>query len=199
MKRRTQLRRVLKRDRRRCGVHLGGCGQPIQETKEYDIDYMIPRAFFSKVAGTNRSFYERDWNCQPTHLTCNQSKADGLVSWPQFQCTCPSLQIEDGHLFVWTRGRVGVGRHLLLHNVVSPTPDKVDARVVIGPGKLGGQKVQGASVGMTAVPLDLVSLSGTAGWIVGSARVGSWEADYPRLPIGYGFRKPVAIIVRNAS
>ena len=150
MKRRPQLRRVLKRDKRRCGVHLGGCGQLIQETKESDVDHIIPSAFFSKVAGRNRHLYERDWNCQPTHLTCNRSKGSGLDSWPKFRCNCHFLQIEGNHLFVRTRGRAGTNRHLLLHNVVSPTPDRVDARMVIGPGKLGGRKVQGASVGMKA-------------------------------------------------
>ena len=150
MKRRAQLRRVIKRDKRRCGVHLGGCGQLILDTKESDVDHIIPSAFFSKVAGRDRRLYERDWNCQPTHLACNRSKGGGLDSWPKFRCNCHFLQIEDNHLFVRTRGRAGTDQHLLLHNVVSPTPDRVDARMVIGPGKLGGRKVQGASVGMKA-------------------------------------------------
>ena len=39
---------------------------------------------------------------------------------------------------------------MLLRNVVSESRDKVDARIVVGPGKLGGRKVSGASVGMKA-------------------------------------------------
>ena len=49
---------------------------------------------------------------------------------------------------------------MLLPSVVSASRDRVDARMVVGPGKLGGQKVQGAAVGMKAAfrggphPLD---------------------------------------------
>ena len=39
---------------------------------------------------------------------------------------------------------------MLLPSVVSASRDRVDARMVVGPGKLGGQKVQGAAVGMKA-------------------------------------------------
>ena len=150
MKRRLQLRRVLRRDDRLCGVHLGGCGRPIEDARGADVDHIIPSAFFSKVARGGRHFYERDWNCQPMHLACNRSKAAELDSWPRFRCDCHFLQIEDGNLVVRTRGRAGAERHLLLRGVVSPTPDRVDARVVVGPGKLGGRKVQGASSGMKA-------------------------------------------------
>ena len=150
MKRRSQLGRVLRRDNRLCGIHLGGCGNTIEGTRDGTVDHIIPSAFFSKVAGDSRHLYERDWNCQPMHVACNQSKADWLSSWPKFRCDCHYLQVEDGHLFVVTRGRTAAARHILLRDVVSLTPDRVDARMVIGPGKLGGQKVHGASVGMKA-------------------------------------------------
>ena len=104
----------------------------------------------SKVSRRSRNPYERDWNCQPMHSGCNTAKADGLAEWPKFRRNCHFLQVEDGHLFIRTRGRAGSERHLLLPNVVSPGSDKVDARSVVGPGKLGGRKVQGGSVGMKA-------------------------------------------------
>ena len=84
------------------------------------------------------------------HSSCNTKKAAGLTEWPRFRCSCHFLQVENGHLFVRTRGRAGSEKHLLLPNIVSPSRDKVDARVVVGPGKLGGQKVLGASAGMKA-------------------------------------------------
>ena len=150
MKRRSQLGRVLRRDNRLCGMHLGGCGATIEGRRDGTVDHIIPSAFFSKVAGGGRHLYERDWNCQPMHVACNQSKADWLSSWPRFQCDCHYLQVEDGNLFVLTRGRTDTTRHILLRDVVSVTADRVDARMVIGPGKLGGQKVHGAAVGMKA-------------------------------------------------
>ena len=150
MKRRKQRNRLLRRDNRLCGVHLAGCGQRIEEGDGCNVDHVIPSAFFSKVCGGSRSLYERDWNCQPMHSSCNTKKAAGLTEWPRFRCSCHFLQVENGHLFVRTRGRAGSEKHLLLPNIVSPSRDKVDARVVVGPGKLGGQKVLGASAGMKA-------------------------------------------------
>ena len=150
MQKRKQRGRVLRRDKRCCGVHLGGCGQIIKEGEGCSVDHIIPTAFFSKVAGGDRSLYERDWNCQPMHVHCNKNKAAELAEWPKFRCGCHFLQVEEGHLFVRTRGRPGTERHLLLPNVVSASRDKVGARVVVGPGKLGGQKVRGGAVGMKA-------------------------------------------------
>ncbi len=84
------------------------------------------------------------------HVSCNQEKAAEVAEWPKFRCRCHFLQVEEGHLFVWTRGQAGAERHTLLRNVVSASRDRVDARVVVGLGKLGGRKVQGAAVGMKA-------------------------------------------------
>lgn len=148
MDRRKQRGRLLRRDKRRCGVHLGGCGKTIDQGQECNVDHIIPSAFFSKVAGGSTSRYERDWNCQPMHMRCNQEKAAELAEWPKFHCRCHYLQVEEGHLFVRTHGRAGEERQLLLRDVVSDSPDKVDARVVVGPGKLGGRKVHGVAAGM---------------------------------------------------
>ena len=150
MDRRKQRGRLLRRDKRHCGIHLGGCGESIDQGQKCNVDHIIPSAFFSKVAGGSRSRYEGDWNCQPMHVSCNQEKAAELAEWPKFGCRCHYLQVEEGHLFVRTRGRAGAERHLLLGHVVSDSPDKVDARVVVGPGKLGGQKMQGVAFGMKA-------------------------------------------------
>ena len=148
MKRRIQRGRVLRCDKQRCGVHLGGCGQRIDPGQECTVDHMIPSAYFSKVAGGDRSLYNCDWNCQPMHVICNQKKGDGLAGWPKFRCSCHYLQVEDGHLFVRTRRPAGANKHIFLHNVVSASKDKVDARMVVGPGALSGRKVRGAAIGM---------------------------------------------------
>lgn len=65
------------------------------------------------------------------HQACRRrSKAAELDSWPRFHCDCRFLQIEKEHLVVRTRGCAGAGRYVLLHNVVSATPEKVDAPAV---------------------------------------------------------------------
>ena len=111
MDRRKQRGRLLSRDKRRCGVHLGGCGKIIEQRQKCNVDHIIPSAFFSKTAGGNRSRYERDWNCQPMHVSCNQEKAAEVTEWPKFRCRCHFLQVEQGHLFVRTRGQAGAERH----------------------------------------------------------------------------------------
>ena len=178
MQGRKQRGRVLRRDKRRCGVHWGGCRQIIEEGKGCSVDHIIPVAFFSKVSRDDRSLYERDWNCQPMHESCNEKKAARLAEWPKFRCRCHFLQVEDDHLFVRTCGRAGTERHLLLPNVVSASGDRVDARVVVGPGKLGRQKVQGAAMGMKAefgYMLPGIPAS-SVGWfnLHEKARVGLW-------------------------
>ena len=178
MNRRKQRRRLLKRDDRRCGVHLGGCGKIIELGQECNVDHIIPSAFYSKIAGDNRSLYECDWNCQPMHVSCNQEKAAEMAEWPKFRCSCHFLQIEEGSLYIRTLGQTGKGRHMLLPNVVSVSRDKVDARVVVGPGKLGGRKVQGVATGMkTAFGYMLPGIAkSNVDWfnLHEKARVGLW-------------------------
>jgi len=109
-----------------------------------NVDHIIPLAFFSKVARSSHQ-YEHDWNCQPMHAKCNQQKAAELEEWPRFHCRCHFLQVEEGHLFVMTRGQPGTERHILLTDIVSESRDKVDAKLVVGPEKIGGRKVVGYS------------------------------------------------------
>ncbi len=92
MKRRRQRRWVLKRDKRHCGIRLGGRGQLIEQAQECSIDHIIPSAFFLKIAGGDRSQYECDWNCQPMHVSGNQKKAAELSEWPRFGCPAISCR-----------------------------------------------------------------------------------------------------------
>ena len=140
MANRHKKRRVLKRDQRLCGIHLGGCGRRIEASEQYNRDHIVPRALFSKVAKGRNAEFNEDWNCQPTHVECNDAKASELRRWPRFNCDCHYLQIHGDDLYVHTKGLAGEGRHKLLENVVSERSDKVDATVVIGSGKVRGGK-----------------------------------------------------------
>ena len=125
--------RVLRRDNRLCGIHLGGCGKPIGRGQKSSLDHIIPKALFSKVAIGRRAEFEKDWNLQPMHVSCNNNtKGSHLEGWPCFTCKCHYLQIRKGDLYVYTRDVVGKGRHKLLKNVVSERDDRVDARLVPG-------------------------------------------------------------------
>ena len=148
MTNKSRRRRVLRRDRRLCGIHLGGYGQPIVEGKSCELDHIIPQRFFSNYGTPGRHAFNDDWNCQPMHPGCNRQKASRLDGWPQFKCKCHYLQVMGSALVVVCQGSVGSGKYPLLPNVLSARADKVDARVMIGRGKLAGRKVVGASAGM---------------------------------------------------
>ncbi len=134
-KARHAMRRLLRRDDRLCGVHLGGCGKEIAPGQSPNRDHIIPRSLFKKVALGREYEFEQDWNCQPMHEACNTSKAFQMDSWPRFGCRCHFLQVVEGDLYVCTTGKVGQGSHKLLSNVVDDfpeSPERVDARVVVG-------------------------------------------------------------------
>lgn len=134
-KARQAMRRLLRRDDRLCGVHLGGCGKEIEQGQRHNRDHIIPRSLFGKVARGRENEFEQDWNCQPMHEACNTAKSFQMDRWPRFDCRCHFLQVVEGDLYVCTVGKVARGSHKLLSNVVSDfpeSPERVDARVVLG-------------------------------------------------------------------
>ena len=144
MANRRKRLRVLKRDQRLCGIHFGGCGRRIEEGEKYNVDHIIPRALFSRVAKGRNAEFNEDWNYQPMHVACNDAKASQLRGWPRFDCDCHYLQIGGRDLYVYTKGHVGEGMHLLLRDIVSGRNDKVDAHLVVGSGKgKGGSNIVG--------------------------------------------------------
>lgn len=128
-------RRALLRDKRRCGIHLGGCGEVIPSGQRHSLDHIVPKSLFAKVAAGRQSEFEQDWNYQPMHEECNSDKGFQWHEWPRFACTCHYLQVLDGDLWIFTKGKVGHGRHLLLADVVSAfaeSPERVDAKFIPG-------------------------------------------------------------------
>ena len=135
MSSRAQRRRVLRRDDRLCGIHMGGCGESINKGQKPNVDHIIPKALFSKVAADRIAEFNEDWNCQPTHIACNDSKDFRLTGWPRFGCECHYLQVFGPDLYVCTKSLVGESSHKLLEGVVSDRRDRVDAKIVMGTGK----------------------------------------------------------------
>ena len=132
MSNRRKLQRVLKRDKRLCGVHMGGCGRPIRIGEPTTRDHIVPTALYSKVA--TKPEFDQPWNWQPMHKACNEAKGSAIHGWPRFDCDCHYLQIHGRDLYVHTTEPLGKGRHKLLENIVSEDGDRVDARVVVGEG-----------------------------------------------------------------
>ena len=106
----------------------------IEEGKKSNVDHIIPKALFSKTAAERVAEFNLDWNLQPTHMECNESKDSQLHGWPQFNCKCHYLQVQEGNLYVVTRGAAGEGRYKLLDSIVSEEKGRADALLVIGSG-----------------------------------------------------------------
>ena len=117
MSNRRKLQRVLKRDKRLCGVHMGGCGRPIRIGEPTTRDHIVPTALYSKVA--TKPEFDQPWNWQPMHKACNEANGSAIHGWPRFDCDCHYLQIHGRDLYVHTTEPLGKGRHKLLENIVS--------------------------------------------------------------------------------
>ena len=163
---RAQKGRLLKRDDRRCGIHMDGCGGQIQSRSECQVDHIVPVVLYNAIAPVPREF-DNPWNYQPMHRECHKAKADRLRgrrlgeleaavtvgantpdSWPRFQCQCHYLQIVGSDLFVYTKGPLEDGEYLLYPGVVKDFGDenRQDAILVLSQwtGK-GGFPIRGYS------------------------------------------------------
>ena len=155
---------LLKRDDRRCGIHIDGCGAPIQFRSRCEVDHIVPRVLYDSSAPVPRDF-DNPWNYQPMHKECHRAKegrfngrklgeleaavtvgANTPGDWPRFECQCHYLQIVGSDLFVFTRGPIDTGKHLLYPGAVRDfgNEDRQDGILVpgwwTGPGgtKVGG-------------------------------------------------------------
>ena len=75
---RATKHRILRRDGRRCGLHMGGCQRPIDKGGECNVDHIIPKALFTMLAKDRANEFEADWNYQPMHIACHDEKRDRL-------------------------------------------------------------------------------------------------------------------------
>ena len=146
-------KRALKRDNSRCGIHLGGCGKPIQwDNKNIPPgDHIIPESLFNKTAENPQAFQD-DWNIQPMHEQCGEEKSDRLAGsdlgqmemffspfpntpdqLPLFRCSCHYLQVSGEDLYICTRGRIDEGKYKLLSGFVKDFGDsnRQDAIMVV--------------------------------------------------------------------
>ena len=149
---RQQRGKLLKRDDRKCGIHLGGCGEPIEFRSQCSGDHIVPQVLFEAIAPKPTEF-DDNWNHQPMHKECNLTKSDRLQGriltdleaattigantpedWPRFECKCHYLQIIEGGMYVCTKKPISPGQHLLYPNVVKDigNEDRQDAILVLG-------------------------------------------------------------------
>ena len=158
----NQRNSLMERDGGLCGIHLGGCSQPIMG--QCEKDEIVPLGLIEKISPPQLIEYRKLWNCQPMHPECNRRKADRLFGrrltpleqatilgsnapddWPRFQCKCHYLQILDKNLCVGTLAPLAEGEHLLCPEIVRDYEGNLqDAMMVIGQWKgEGGQLKRG--------------------------------------------------------
>ena len=111
---------TAQRDKNRCGIHVGGCGQLVQPG-DGNQDHIIPRAFFRHLGPDRTSAdYHGNWNLQLMHETCNENLGGHVHGWPNYQCSCHYLQIVENNLCVVTRIPLPSGRRILFRDYVLP-------------------------------------------------------------------------------
>ena len=178
---RAEKSALLRRDDRACGIHMGGCGEQIQSRSQCEVDHIVPVVLFQSLAPEPRDFDNR-WNYQPMHKECHQAKEDRLRGrqlgeleaavtvgantpddWPRFECQCHYLQVVESDLFVFTKGSIGTGGHLLYAGVVKDFGDEDRQDAVLVPGQWtgsGGRPTRGYSnIGNNVRGFMLPSLS----------------------------------------
>ena len=135
----AKRRRVAKRDKMICGIHLGGCGKPISERKDLTVDHIVPKDFVLRTARNRSTDYNQDCNLQPMHATCNnKNKGSQMDGWPGFKCKCHYLQVIGEDLFICTKSPFKEEEHIFVENIVSPYEPRADVRVTIGSWKSKG-------------------------------------------------------------
>ena len=139
---RAEKSALLKRDDRKCGIHMGGCGGQIQFRSQCEVDHIVPVVLYQSLAPQPRAFDNR-WNYQPMHPKCHQAKEDRLHGrdlaeleaavtvgantpddWPRFECQCHYLKIVGADLFVFTKGLIDTENHMLYAGVVKDFGDE---------------------------------------------------------------------------
>ena len=147
---------LLRRDHRQCGIHVGGCGGKIQSRSQCEVDHIVPVVLYSSLAPEPRDF-DNPWNYQPVHQECHKAKEDRLHGrelgeleaavtvgantpddWPRFECQCHYLQIVGADLFVFTKGAIDTGKHLLHPEVVKDFGDENRQDGILVPGQWTG-------------------------------------------------------------
>ena len=166
---RAVKRKIVPRDSGLCGIHSGGCGQPL--TANCTVDHIVPLSLAKSVAPDPREF-DQPWNYQPMHQECNERKKDETGDrelgefektaiartntpnhWPRFQCKCHYLQILEENLYVCTKGHIGTNQHKLYEGIVKDFGDenRQDAIMVLGQwtGPGGKQSMGFSNMGKT--------------------------------------------------
>ena len=93
---RRELDKLLaQKDGQVCGIHIGGCGKETHSRSETDLDHIFPQAFFRDTKVLHPREYDKLWNLQRMHKSCNnETKGGFLFGFPVFKCVCHWLQIK---------------------------------------------------------------------------------------------------------
>ena len=89
-----RLKKILERDNYICGLHSGGCKKIIDLVSDQPtLDHIIPKSYIQKR--TNKKDFRKSWNYQPMCQKCNQKREGQIIDWPNFNCKCHGIYIDD--------------------------------------------------------------------------------------------------------
>ncbi len=91
--RQRRKRAILERDDWRCGIHLGGCGEPINSMSDATIDHIFPttRNTTKRVDRETHRWLDQLHHLQPMHEWCNKGK--GARTNLTIRCACHNTKI----------------------------------------------------------------------------------------------------------
>lgn len=92
-----RLRRIMRRDNNRCGIHSVGCLRPISENTDgaemATEDHLVPRKFANRRAPGLVAY--KDWNLQPMHAGCNNARMVQVLGVIGFECNCHGAYVDE--------------------------------------------------------------------------------------------------------
>ena len=104
-------RQVWRRDERRCGIHLDGCGEIIK-LDDATVDHIVPQGFL-RHTDIDRCRWSAYGNIQPMHRACNEMRGMGhdvvigTGKLPEFKCDCHYWKIDEDKVYLHGPNRNG--------------------------------------------------------------------------------------------
>ena len=140
---------VIDRDKYRCGIHLGGCGEHLTTTKNdllnidpITLDHILPESWWRDREPVGPGYYNQEWNFQPMHRQCNNSDKRGQIyGFPVFTCRCHWLRIEKtktGYILIlfYRKGNTAFGNQICTErDLVVISKQDLKNSIILGPGE----------------------------------------------------------------
>ena len=110
--------KLIQRDGRLCGIHLGGCGRKIAHRSEMSVDHIIPKRVPLSLYADYPVTFEGYWNLQVMHVDCNNRKGSEVSKILDLACKCHYYEIRGDDLYMVYLGERRTESHLCVPGIV---------------------------------------------------------------------------------